>query len=110
MGSALVWAAIPHNSDGVVFQVRVIRGLQRFHIPRRVLEEAFDLAPHASDAGQLELFYRHATHILSRAMRKRPIAGTDTAAFQTLDFTPVVEVAQGAGALPSETDGYLASN
>ena len=110
MGSALVWAAIPHNSDGVVFQVRVIRGLQRFHIPRRVLEEAFDLPPHASDAGQLEVFYRHATHILSRAMRKRPIAGADTAAFQTLDFTPVVEVVQGATAFPSETEGYLASN
>ena len=45
MGSALVWAAIPHNSDGVVFQVRVIRGLQRFHISRQTLEETFDLAP-----------------------------------------------------------------
>ncbi|MFP3559395.1 hypothetical protein SB861_53620 [Paraburkholderia sp. SIMBA_049] len=89
-----------------MFQVRVIRGLQRFHIPRRVLEAAFDLAPCASDAGQLELFYRHATHILSRAMRKRPIAGADTAAFQTLDFTPVVEVAQGVTALRSETEGY----
>ena len=110
MGSALVWAAIPHNSDGVVFQVRVIRGLQRFHIPRRALEEAFDLAPHASDAGQLELFYRHMTHILMRAMRKRPIAGADTAALQTADFTTVLEIEQGAMPYLSEMPGYMASN
>jgi hypothetical protein len=90
MGSALVWAAIPHNSDGVVFEVRVTRGLQRFHIPRQTLEEAFDLAPHASDAGQLQLFYHHMTHILMRAMRKRPIAGADTAALQTDDFATVL--------------------
>lgn len=110
MGSALVWAAIPHNRDGVVFQVRVIRGLQRFHIPRRVLEEAFDLAPHASDARQLELFYQHKTHILSQAMRKRPIAGADTAALQTADFTTLEEAEQSATAYLSETQGYLASN
>ncbi|MFD1560408.1 hypothetical protein ACFSHT_32980 [Paraburkholderia silviterrae] len=110
MGSALVWAAIPHNSDGVVFQVRVIRGLQRFHIARRTLEEAFGLAPHASDAGQLELFYQHKTHILSRAMRKRPIASADTAALQTADFTSVVKVAQDATAFAADTEGYLATN
>ncbi|SAK97336.1 hypothetical protein AWB79_07455 [Caballeronia hypogeia] len=110
MGSALVWAAIPHNSDGVVFQVRVIRGLQRFHISRRVLEEAFDLAPHASDAGQLELFYQHKNHILRQAMRKRPIAGADTAALQSADFTTVVEAGRGATAYLSETPGAWASN
>lgn len=32
------------------------------------------------------------THILMRAMRKRPIAGADTAALQTADFTPVLEM------------------
>lgn len=110
MGSALVWAAIPHNSDGVVFQVRVIRGLQRFHIPRRALEEAFDLAPHASDAGQLELFYQHKNLILRQAMRKRPIAGADTAALQTSDFTTIVEVGPRATVYLSETLGALASN
>ncbi|WP_321945809.1 hypothetical protein [Paraburkholderia sp. J10-1] len=108
MGSALVWAAIPHNSDGVVFQVRVIRGLQRFHISRRSLEEAFGLAPQASDARQLELFYQHTTHILSRAMQKRPIAGADTAALQTADFAMLVEVEHGAAAYSLETQGYLA--
>ena len=110
MGSALLWAAIPHNSDGVVFQVRVIRGLQRFHIPRRALEEAFDLPTHASDAKQLELFYQHKTHILRQAMRKRPIASAGTAALQTADFTTVVEVERGATAYLSEPLGPLASN
>jgi hypothetical protein len=98
MGSALVWAAIPHNSDGVVFQVRVIRGLQRFHIPRRALEGAFDLAPYASDSKQLELFYQYKTHILRQAMLKRPIAGAHTAALQTADFTTIVEVGRSATA------------
>ncbi|MEM5315444.1 hypothetical protein [Paraburkholderia sp. JHI869] len=110
MGTALVWAAIPHNSDGVVFQVRVIRGLQRFHIPRRALEIAFGLAPHASDAGQLELFYQHETLILRRAMRKRPIASADTASLQTADLTTVVEMGRSATAHLSETPGDLASN
>jgi hypothetical protein len=108
MGSALVWAAIPHNSDGVVFQVRVIRGLQRFHISRQTLEETFDLAPHASDAGQLELFYQHKTLILRQAMRKRPIAGADTAALQTADFGTVVEAGRDATAHMLETLGSLA--
>ncbi|SAK77509.1 hypothetical protein AWB76_05127 [Caballeronia temeraria] len=110
MGSALVWAAIPHNSDGVVFQVRVIRGLQRFHIARRTLEEAFDLAPHASDARQLELFYQHTIYILSRAMQKRPIAGADTAALQTADFNAVAEVGSGSTAYLPETLEGLAPN
>ena len=110
MDSALVWAAIPHNSDGVVFQVRVIRGLQRFHIPRLALEEAFDLPTHASDAKQLELFYQHKTHILRQAMQKRPIAGADTSALHTADFTTVVEAERDATAYLSETPGYLASN
>lgn len=109
MGSALVWAAIPHNSDGVVFQVRAVRGLQRFHIPRRALEEAFGLPPHASDAGQLELFYQHETLILRRAMQKRPIAGADTAALQTADLASVVEMGLSATAHLSEAPGYLAS-
>ncbi|QGZ58821.1 hypothetical protein [Paraburkholderia acidiphila] len=108
MGSALVWAAIPHNSDGVVFQVRVIRGLQRFHISRRALEEAFDLAPRATDARQLELFYQHKTLILSRAMQKRPIAGADTAALQTADFTTLEQAEPGATAYGLETQSYLA--
>ena len=64
------------------------------------------MAPHASDAGQLELFYQHMTHILSRAMRRRPIAGADTAALQTADFTTVAEVGQGATAYLSETQEY----
>jgi hypothetical protein len=109
MDSALVWAAIPHNSDGVVFQVRVIRGLQRFHIPRRALEEVFGLAPHASDARQLERFYEHAPHILRQAMRKRPIASADTAALQTADFTAVVEAGRGETAYLPETSGYMAA-
>ncbi|WP_310631060.1 hypothetical protein [Paraburkholderia sp.] len=108
MGSALVWAAIPHNSDGVVFQVRVIRGLQRFHLPRRALEAVFGLAPHASDARQLELFYRHTAHILSQAMRKRPIAGADTAALQTTDFASVVEAEWDEAAYRPQMPGYLA--
>jgi hypothetical protein len=108
MGSALVWAAIPHNSDGVVFQVRVIRGLQRFHLSRRALEDVFGLAPHASDARQLERFYAHAPQILRQAMRKRPIASADTAALQTCDFTSVVETEWGESAYLPEAPGYLA--
>lgn len=108
MGSALVWAAIPHNSDGVVFQVRVIRGLQRFHLSRRTLEDVFDLAPHASDARQLERFYEHAPQILRQAMRKRPIAGADTAALQTGDFISAVETEWAETAYLPEISGYLA--
>ncbi|WP_120293961.1 hypothetical protein [Paraburkholderia sp. BL23I1N1] len=52
-----IWAAVPHNSDGVVFQIRIVDRLQRFHVSRRVLEEVFDLESAASDARQLEHFY-----------------------------------------------------
>ena len=34
----LIWAGVPHNSDGIVFQVRVVHGLQRFYLSRRVLD------------------------------------------------------------------------
>lgn len=110
MGSALVWAAIPHNSDGVVFQVRVIRGLQRFHLSRRALEDVFGLAPRASDARQLELFYQHAPYILSQAMRKRPLASADTAALQATDFTAFIEAEQSETQYLTETPGYLAAD
>ncbi|XUW92264.1 hypothetical protein OH764_20815 [Burkholderia sp. M6-3] len=83
---ALVWAGVPHNSDGIVFQVRVVRGLQRFHMSRRVLENVFDLEPGASDARQLELFYTCLKRILVQATSKRPIAGSDTVALQSTDF------------------------
>jgi hypothetical protein len=87
MGSnSLIWAAVPHNSDGVVFQVRVERGLQRFHVSRRVLEDAFDLVPKASDARQLEHFYLYLDRILDRAGTKRAKASSDTIALQTSDF------------------------
>ena len=54
--SSLVWAGVPHSSDGVVFQIRVGHGLQRFHIARLILERACDLERLASDARQLECF------------------------------------------------------
>ena len=84
----LIWAGVPHNSDGIVFQVRVVHGLQRFYLSRRVLEDAFELEPRASDARQLELFYTFLTHILARAGSKRSIAGSDTVALQSTDFIP----------------------
>lgn len=83
----LIWAAVPHNSDGIVFQVRIIHGLQRFYVSRRVLEDVFDLEPRASDARQLELFYRFLKRILVRASKKRSIASSDTVALQVTDFT-----------------------
>jgi hypothetical protein len=82
----LVWAGVPHNSDGIVFQVRVVHGLQRFYVSRRVLENVFDLEPGASDARQLELFYTFLKRILARSESKRPIAGSDTVALQSTDF------------------------
>lgn len=89
MGShVLIWAAVPHNSDGVVFQVRIVHGPQRFYVPRRVLEDAFDLEPRASDARQLELFYLYLNRILVRASKKRSIASSDTVPLQTTDFIP----------------------
>ena len=88
MGShSLIWAAVPHNSDGVVFQVRIFRGLQRFHLSRRVLEEMFDLERGASDARQLEHFYSYLNRILARATIKRSVAGSDTVPLHATDFT-----------------------
>jgi hypothetical protein len=83
---ALIWAAVPHNSDGVVFSVRIARGLQRFHISRRVLEEVFELERHTTDARQLELFYACVSRILAKATAKRSIASRDTLALQISDF------------------------
>jgi hypothetical protein len=82
----LIWAAVPHNGDGIVFQVRVVHGLQRFHMSRRVLEDVFHLEHRASDAKLLELFNTFLERILARASSKRPIAGSDTAALQSTDF------------------------
>lgn len=83
---SLIWAAVPHNSDGVVFQVRIVHGLQRFYLSRAVLEEVFDLERRASDARQLELFYLSLNHILARASAKRSIASSDTVPLRTSDF------------------------
>lgn len=85
---ALIWAAVPHNSDGVVFQVRIVNGLQRFYVPRHVLEDVFGLEPRASDARQLELFYKFLKRILVRASKRRSIASSDTVALQATDFIP----------------------
>ena len=83
---SLIWAAVPHNSDGVVFQIRIVNGLQRFHVSRRALEDAFDLEPRASDAKQLQHFYSHLTRILARAGEKRSVCGSDTVPLQAADF------------------------
>lgn len=83
---ALIWAAVPHNSDGVVFSIRIGRGLQRFHISRRVLEDVFELERKTSDARQLELFYSCLSRILTKAGTKRSIASRDTVALHASDF------------------------
>ncbi|HDR8922025.1 hypothetical protein [Burkholderia vietnamiensis] len=83
---SLVWAGVPHNSDGVVFQVRVGRGLQRFHIARAVLEKALDLERLASDARQLECFYEQLSAILSVARKARSKAKADTVSLNIADF------------------------
>ncbi|MFM0556719.1 hypothetical protein P0D69_37995 [Paraburkholderia sediminicola] len=67
--------------------MRIVHGLQRFHVSRRVLEDAFDLEPRASDAKQLQHFYLHLTHILTRASAKRSFSGPDTVPLQAVDFT-----------------------
>jgi hypothetical protein len=82
----LIWAAVPHNSDGVVFQIRLGRGFQRFHISRRVLEDVFELERKASDARQLEFFYAHERRILARASTKRSTACSATISLQAADF------------------------
>jgi hypothetical protein len=84
----LIWAAVPHNSDGVVFQIRISRGLQRFHLPRRTLEDVFELERNATDARQLEHFYHCLERILTRAGTKRLVASSDTLALRTTDFFP----------------------
>jgi hypothetical protein len=84
---SLIWAAVPHNSDGVVFQVRIVHGLQRFHVTRRVLEDVFELDPAASDARQLDHFYVYLNLILAQAFTKRSIAGLDTVPLRATDFT-----------------------
>ena len=84
----LIWAAVPHNSDGVVFQVRMAHGLQRFYASRHVLEDAFDLEPRASDARQLELFYKFLKCILVQASKRCSIPRSDTVALQATDFIP----------------------
>ncbi len=86
----LVWAGVPHNSDGVVFQVRVRRGFQRFHLPRTVLERAFDLE-RLSDARQLACFYEHLGAILVVARKTRSNAKADTVPLSVSDFTRVVK-------------------
>lgn len=83
---SLMWAAVPHNSDGVVFQVRLAYGLQRFHISRSVLEKAFHLERKATDARQLELFYMYVKSIVAGADAKRAIAGHDTLPLHADDF------------------------
>jgi hypothetical protein len=83
---SLIWAAVPHNSDGVVFAVQIGRGFQRFHLSRRVLEEVFELERKTSDARQLELFYLCVDRILAKACAKRPVASRDTVALQVADF------------------------
>jgi hypothetical protein len=83
---ALIWAAVPHNSDGIVFQARILHGLQRFYVSRRVLEEVFGLERKASDARQLEVFYANLPDILSHARDKRSIAGSDTVTLLAADF------------------------
>ncbi|WP_233800053.1 hypothetical protein [Paraburkholderia sp. HP33-1] len=82
----LIWAAVPHNSDGVVFQIQLGRGLQRFHVSRRVLEQVFELERKASDTRQLEFFYAHEQLILARASAKRTTASSATTSLQAADF------------------------
>lgn len=83
---SLVWAGVPHNSDGVVFEIRLNRGLQRFHMPRGVLEQVFDLERRAPDARQLELFYINLDRILLRASAKQSLARGTTAPLKAADF------------------------
>ncbi|WP_162600869.1 hypothetical protein [Paraburkholderia sp. C35] len=98
MGSSrLVWAANPHNGDGVVFQVRVLKGLQRFHVSRHTLEKALGLAPQVSDARQLEVFFKHLTSFIDIALRKRPLAANDTAPIFVDDMVEYESVRSEAG-------------
>ncbi|MFP3566214.1 hypothetical protein [Paraburkholderia sp. SIMBA_030] len=91
---SLIWAAVPHNSDGVVFQIRIVRGLQRFHVSRRVLEDVFDLEAAASDARQLEHFYLYLNRMLAQAGTKRSSSGT--VPLQATDFTSTSKEQRGS--------------
>ncbi|MFL9962869.1 hypothetical protein PQR02_17580 [Paraburkholderia sediminicola] len=93
---SLIWAAVPHNSDGVVFQVRIVHGLQRFHLARGVLEDVFALDPAASDARQLDHFYLYLNLILAQALTKRSIAGLDTVPLRATDFTSTSNEQRGS--------------
>jgi hypothetical protein len=84
--SSLVWAGVPHSGDGVVFQIRIGRGLQRFHLARLILESACDLERRASDARQLECFYEHLNPILAVARKMRSSAKADTVSLDAADF------------------------
>ncbi|WGS40339.1 hypothetical protein LFL97_11330 [Burkholderia sp. JSH-S8] len=95
---SLVWAGIPHNSDGVVFQVRIARGLQRFHISRAILEKALDLERLASDARQLECFYEHLAPILGVARKTRSNARADTVPLNISDFVRTTKARAGQDA------------
>ncbi|WP_164721182.1 hypothetical protein [Burkholderia stagnalis] len=95
---SLVWAGIPHNGDGVVFQVRLARGLQRFHIPRAILEKVADLERLASDARQLECFYEHLAPILRVARKARSNAKADTVALNMSDFVRAPKARAGQDA------------
>ena len=93
---SLIWAAVPHNGDGVVFQVRVVRGLQRFHLSRLVLEDVFALEPGASDARQLQHFYSYLHDIVDQAGMKRSIANSDTVPLQAIDFSSTSKEQHGS--------------
>ncbi|WP_041490530.1 hypothetical protein [Burkholderia cepacia] len=94
-GSSLVWVGVPHNSDGVVFQLRVGPGLQRFHIARMVLEKVLDLGRLASDARQLECFYENLDPILGVARQTRSSAKADTVRLNISDFVRLVTIRTG---------------
>ncbi|WCM18329.1 hypothetical protein NDK50_14910 [Paraburkholderia bryophila] len=86
IGNSLIWAAVPHTGDGVVFQLRLHSGTQRFYVPRDLLEAVFGLERGASDAGQLALFYRNSNRIFSEARVKRAHGSSDTVQLLTRDF------------------------
>ncbi|ASW03374.1 hypothetical protein CJU94_34890 (plasmid) [Paraburkholderia aromaticivorans] len=93
---SLIWAAVPHNSDGVVFQIRIAHRLQRFHVSRRVLEDIFDLEPAASDARLLEHFYLHLNRLLTHAGAKRSTASSGTVPLHAIDFTSTSKEQRGS--------------
>lgn len=87
INDSLVWAAVPHNNDGVVFQIRLEYGLQRFYPSRGVLEQVFELERRASDSRQLEVFYIYLNRIIAMASAKRSIASADTMSLKSNDFS-----------------------